>query len=122
MHARTHTHTAASLARTNTHACTQDRVSGADRQQLADLESLLCGTLQSLLRKISKPDVLAISDSVVQALLVMFQASAGQAGGVQEDAIMTVGVLVEGLDSVLFHLLSTLSNRGGRVGGGVSLG
>ena len=29
-------------------------------------------------------------------LLLMFQSSFGQTGGVQEDAIMTVGVLVEG--------------------------
>lgn len=35
-----------------------------DRAQFNDLQSLLCGTLQSVLRKISKEDALAISDKV----------------------------------------------------------
>ena len=71
-------------------------MSGADRQQLTDLESLLCATLQSLLRKVIPQDAQEISDTVMHALLLMFQSHAGQSGGVQEDAIMTVGVLVEG--------------------------
>ena len=42
-------------------------------------------------------DIQQISDTVMQSLLVMFQSHSGQSGGgVQEDAIMTVGVLVEG--------------------------
>ncbi|XP_064389350.1 importin subunit beta-1-like [Halichondria panicea] len=72
------------------------QLSGADRQQLTDMESLLCATLQSLLRKVNTEDIQQISDTVMQSLLVMFQSHSGQSGGgVQEDAIMTVGVLVE---------------------------
>lgn len=58
---------------------------------------MICATLQSLVRKLSREDVLAIAPSVMEALLLMFQASAVDATvGVLEDAIMTVGVLVEG--------------------------
>ena len=75
----------------------QSQVSGADRQHLADLESLLCATLQSLVRKVNKEDAITIAPSVMEALMLMFQASAsGSSSGVLEDAIMTVGVLVEG--------------------------
>ena len=81
---------------THTHTHMQPQVTGSDRQQLADVESLLCATIQSLLRKITLDDATSISDTVMQAMLVMFHSSSGQAGGVQEDAIMTVGVLVEG--------------------------
>lgn len=73
------------------------QVSGADKQQLADLESLICATLQSLVRKVSRDDALTISSSVMEALLLMFRTSAaGSSTGVLEDALMTVGVLVEG--------------------------
>ena len=70
---------------------------GADRQQLADLASLLCATLQSLLRKINPDDAMQISDMVMRAIYLMLNSKSAQAGGVQEDAIMTVGVLVEGM-------------------------
>ena len=75
-------------------------MTGADRQQLSDLESLLCATLQSLLRKVTAEDALGIADTVMTALLMMFGSGSGQRGGVQEDAIMTVGVLVEGRSTV----------------------
>ena len=75
---------------------TQGQVTGADRQQLTDLESLLCATLQSLLRKVNESDAKGIADTVMTSLILMFRSSLGQTGGVQEDAIMTVGVLVEG--------------------------
>ena len=102
---------------------------GAIRQQVADLESLLCATLQarkmpcsvaiilinahtqntgtfkmhicthtqSLIRKVTSQDALSIADTVMTALLMMFTSASGQIGGVQEDAIMTVSVLVEGV-------------------------
>lgn len=73
------------------------QVTGADRQQLTDLESLLCATLQSLLRKVNESDAKGIADTVMTSLILMFRSSLGQTGGVQEDAIMTVGVLVEAI-------------------------
>ena len=79
---------------------------GADRQQLADLASLLCATLQSLLRKISQDDAKQIADMVMTAIYLMLNSKSAQtAGGVQEDAIMTVGVLVEG-ESCDSHVIS----------------
>lgn len=67
-----------------------------DRMQYNDLQSLLCATLQSVLRKMKREDALKISDEVMRALLQMFQSSMGAAGGgVQEDAFVAVGTLVE---------------------------
>ncbi|PIK60928.1 putative importin subunit beta-1 [Apostichopus japonicus] len=67
-----------------------------DRMQYNDLQSLLCATLQSVLRKMKREDALKISDDVMRALLQMFQSSVGAAGGgVQEDAFVAVGTLVE---------------------------
>ncbi|CAI8026073.1 Importin subunit beta-1, partial [Geodia barretti] len=82
------------------------QLSGADKQQLADLESLICATLQSLVRKVSREDALTISSSVMEALLLMFQTSAaGSSSGVLEDALMTVGVLVEVLGEDFQHYM-----------------
>ena len=67
-----------------------------DRAQFNDLQSLLCATLQSVLRKVDPAHAPAISDTIMQALLQMFQSSTqSRAGGVQEDALMAVSTLVE---------------------------
>lgn len=52
--------------------------------------------LQSLLRKLSRQDALLLSDTVVSTLLIMLGTSSGRTGGVQEDALMTAGALIEG--------------------------
>uniref|UniRef100_A0A914ZAG2 Importin N-terminal domain-containing protein n=1 Tax=Panagrolaimus superbus TaxID=310955 RepID=A0A914ZAG2_9BILA len=72
-------------------------ISTSDRSQLRDLQSLLCATLQSVLRKIKKEDAGQISDSVMSALLhIMQRCSSGHdAGGVMEDALMAVSTLIE---------------------------
>ncbi|XP_053607169.1 importin subunit beta-1 [Plodia interpunctella] len=69
--------------------------SQADRSQFNDLQSLLCATLQSVLRKVTAEDAPQISDAIMSALLTMFAGNAGKAGGVQEDALMAVSTLVE---------------------------
>ncbi|KAI1293817.1 Importin subunit beta-1 [Halotydeus destructor] len=69
-------------------------LSSNDRAQYNDLASLLCATLQSVLRKMTPEDAPQISDAVMQSLVLMFNAS-GKASGVQEDALMAVGTLVE---------------------------
>merc|ERR1719336_3126764 len=70
--------------------------SQSDRVQFNDLQSLLCATLQSVLRKVTQEDAPQISDSIMTALLQMFQSSAqSRSGGVQEDALMAVATLVE---------------------------
>lgn len=67
-----------------------------DRAQFNDLQSLLCATLQSVLRKVEPAHAPAISDTIMTALLQMFQSSTQtRAGGVQEDALMAVATLVE---------------------------
>ena len=60
-----------------------------------DLECLLCATLQSLLRKVDQSDAVKIAETVLPILLMILQSSSTQGGGVHEDAIQTVGVLVE---------------------------
>jgi len=68
----------------------------SDRAQFNDLQSLLCATLQSVLRKVEPVHAPQISDTIMGALLQMFQSSAqSRAGGVQEDAFMAVSTLVE---------------------------
>ncbi|XP_057376341.1 importin subunit beta-1-like [Daphnia carinata] len=71
--------------------------SHSDRVQYNDLQSLLCATLQSVLRKVTPEDAPKISDPIMAALLQMFNSSAGpnRAGGVQEDALMAVATLTE---------------------------
>ncbi|GIY88829.1 importin subunit beta-1 [Caerostris extrusa] len=66
----------------------------SDRAQYNDLQSLLCATLQSVLRKMTPEDAPKISDAIMAALLQMFS-STGKSGGVQEDALMAVSMLVE---------------------------
>uniref|UniRef100_A0A8C4QZJ4 Karyopherin (importin) beta 1 n=1 Tax=Eptatretus burgeri TaxID=7764 RepID=A0A8C4QZJ4_EPTBU len=68
--------------------------STSDRLQYNDLQSLLCATLQNVLRKVQLEDAVQISDVVMASLLRMFESTAGS-GGVQEDALMAVGTLVE---------------------------
>jgi len=68
----------------------------SDRVQFNDLQSLLCATLQSVLRKVDPVHAPQISDPIMTALLQMCQtSSATRTGGVQEDALMAVGTLVE---------------------------
>ena len=70
--------------------------SQSDRVQFNDLQSLLCATLQSVLRKVDPAHAPQISDQIMTALLQMFQSSAqSRSGGVQEDALMAVATLVE---------------------------
>ncbi len=71
----------------------------SDRAQFNDLQSLLCATLQSVLRKVEPEHAPQISDTIMTALLQMFQSSTqSRAGGVQEDALMAVATLVEVLN------------------------
>lgn len=65
-----------------------------DRAIYSELQSLLCATLQAALRKLKPEDAPQISDAIMTALLQMFSSSV-KTGGVQEDALMAVGTLVE---------------------------
>ncbi|KAL7297769.1 hypothetical protein TKK_0008804 [Trichogramma kaykai] len=67
----------------------------SDRAQYNDLQSLLCATLQSVLRKVTPEDAPQISDAIMTALLSMFNSNSCKSGGVQEDALMAVSTLVE---------------------------
>lgn len=51
---------------------------------------------QSVLRKMKPDDANKISDNVMNGLLQMFDNTSGKSGGVQEDALLAVGTLVEG--------------------------
>ncbi|CAK9812724.1 Importin subunit beta-1 [Anthophora plagiata] len=66
-----------------------------DRAQYNDVQSLLCATLQSVLRKVTREDAPHISDVIMTALLSMFSSNSCKAEGVQEDALMAVSTLVE---------------------------
>jgi len=90
-----------------------------DRVQITDLQSLLCATLQSVLRKMHPNDAPLISDTIMQALLQMLKTNGGNASVVQEDALTAIGTLVEVLglhflkyiDHVLPFLYEALNNH-----------
>ncbi|XP_022105978.1 importin subunit beta-1-like isoform X2 [Acanthaster planci] len=92
--------------------------SASDRIQYNDLQSLLCATLQSVLRKMKLEDAQAISDDIMTLLLQMFNAGNMKSGGVREDALLAVGTLVEvlGIDFLKYlevfqmHLYFGLEN------------
>jgi importin subunit beta-1 len=78
------------------------------KSQYADLQSLLCAALQSVLRKIKEQDIAGMSDQIMTALLMMLQSSQNQDtkqvkksddeanfGGVHEDALLAIGTLTE---------------------------
>lgn len=75
--------------------------STSDRVQYNDLQSLLCATLQSVLRKVSTEDAPQISDAIMTALLQMLNHHVDSTGqnksgcGVQEDALLAVSTLIQ---------------------------
>lgn len=73
----------------------ESQITHNDRFQFNDLQSLLCATLQSVLRRVTPDDAPQISDAIMGALLTMFSTSAGKSGNVQEDALMAVSTLAE---------------------------
>lgn len=68
--------------------------SSSDRATINEMASLLCATLQSVIRKMTPEDAPQISDTVMTALMSMLSAG-GKSSGVQEDALMAVSVLAE---------------------------
>lgn len=67
-----------------------------DRRQVFDLQSLLCATLQSVLRKVTPEDAPRISDHIMNALLHMLSQNATtKASNVQEDAFLAVSTLID---------------------------
>jgi len=90
-----------------------------DRVQISDLQSLLCATLQSVLRKMHPNDAPLISAPIMQALLQMLESNKGKGGAVQEDALVAIGTLVEVLgmnflqyvDVVLPYIYQALNNH-----------
>ena len=64
---------------------------GSQKQQLTEVLCLLLATVQSLIRRLSPEDVGTISDQVVANLLKL-----NESEGVQEDVMMTMGVLIDG--------------------------
>ncbi|CAF3394129.1 unnamed protein product [Rotaria sp. Silwood1] len=90
-----------------------------DRVQISDLQSLLCATLQSVLRKMHPNDAPLISDPIMQALLQMLKTNSGKTSAVQEDALVAIGTLVEVLgmnfikyiDHVLPFIYEALNNH-----------
>jgi importin subunit beta-1 len=83
------------LERLNQVLSIDNMIAPNDRQKIQDIQSSLCATLQSVLRKVKPEDAPAISDAIMSALLMMFNSSSGKAGGVQEDALMAVSNLCD---------------------------
>ena len=79
--------------------------SSSDRRQVFDLQSLLCATLQSVLRKVTPEDAPQISDHIMNALLHMLSQNANsKASSVQEDAFLAVSTLIDGKNHLPKHM------------------
>eukprot|EP00051_Salpingoeca_urceolata_P028386 m.486569 g.486569 ORF g.486569 m.486569 type:complete len:883 (+) comp24499_c0_seq1:219-2867(+) len=83
--------------------CLGIAVEGRAREDLlmhAETQSLLCASLQCLIRNMHKEDIISAADTIMQILLAMFQQSTKiAASNVVEDALMAVSALVEELDA-----------------------
>ena len=73
-------------------------VGADDRMEFNELQSLMCATLQSTLRKIKREHVIEMSDRIMHILLIMFNSTSGRSGGVQEDALLAVTALINALE------------------------
>ncbi|CAG0913998.1 unnamed protein product [Notodromas monacha] len=77
-----------------------------DRQEILNIQALLCASLQIILRKLKKDDLRQIADATMAALLQMFSSTVNLpfntedpkvSGSIREDALLAVSVIVEGL-------------------------
>ncbi|CAF0944344.1 unnamed protein product [Brachionus calyciflorus] len=83
--------------------------SSSDRRQVFDLQSLLCATLQSVLRKVTPEDAPQISDHIMTALLHMLNQTANsKASSVQEDAFLAVSTLIDVLGDKFLKYMDSL--------------
>ena len=81
----------------------------SDRRQVFDLQSLLCATLQSVLRKVTPEDAPQISDHIMNALLHMLnQTINSKASSVQEDAFLAVSTLIDVLGDKFLKYIDSL--------------
>uniref|UniRef100_A0A1I7WNE0 Importin N-terminal domain-containing protein n=1 Tax=Heterorhabditis bacteriophora TaxID=37862 RepID=A0A1I7WNE0_HETBA len=66
------------------------------KNQLVDLQALLCATLQSVLRKMRPEDAAMIGEHVMGGLIqIMNRTTVGKGGSVMEEALLAVSVLAE---------------------------
>uniref|UniRef100_A0A158QMT1 Importin N-terminal domain-containing protein n=1 Tax=Haemonchus placei TaxID=6290 RepID=A0A158QMT1_HAEPC len=95
--------------------------SSSDKNQLMDLQSLLCATLQSVLRKMRPEDAALVGEHVMNGLVQIMNRTSNNKGGgsVMEEALLAVSVLAETLnngfiayiDALKPHLMRALANH-----------
>ena len=72
-------------------------VTANDRNQLRELQSQLCATLQSVLHKIHREDAPLVSDAIMSGLLqIMNRCFVKDGGAVIEEAMMAITTLIDG--------------------------
>lgn len=83
----------------------------SDKRHVFDLQSLLCATLQSVLRKVTPEDAPQISDHIMNALLHMLtQNATSKASSVQEDAFLAVSTLIDVLGETFLKYMESFKN------------
>lgn len=75
--------------------------------KFTELQSLLCFTLQCVLKEMSPAEVSRISDAMMATLLQMFSSTIGDTGSLQKDVVVTVSTLVKVLDDKSARYLIT---------------
>ncbi|CAI4225736.1 unnamed protein product [Auanema sp. JU1783] len=81
----------------------------SDKSAVVDLQSLLCATLQSVLRKMSSEDATVISDHIMNGLITIMSRANGKSGSVMEEALLAVAALAESLGANFSKYVQALS-------------
>lgn len=83
--------------------------SSNERSQFRDLQSLLCATLQSVVRKLRPTDAPLIADEIMSGLILIMQRCEGKENsGVMEDALIAVSAEIEVLGRGFKKYMETL--------------
>jgi len=70
-------------------------VTPADRSQLRDMQSSLCATLESVLRKIHPEDAPNVSDAIMNGLLRIMLGVGLDSSAVMEEALLAVSSVID---------------------------
>ena len=87
----------------------ENSIKNSYRSYVFDLQSLLCATLQSVLRKVTPDDAPQISDHIMTALLHMLAQNVNsKASRVQEDAFLAMSTLIDVLGDKFIKYMESL--------------
>ncbi|KAI3383644.1 hypothetical protein SNEBB_009233 [Seison nebaliae] len=69
-----------------------------DINEICDIESLLCATVQMLLRRLKEEDIIKLSEKLLQKLAIILSPQYNRSNGVQEEAFSLLSCIIETLN------------------------